>query len=140
EVLVVSLCKPILEPNVLSLEVTEVEELFTERSNRWPWMVGKDTDSYNLRRLLRQHGWRVNECCCAYDGDKCASRNHSITSSARASSDGDTVRPSAFAVLRLTRSLASRACSIGSSPGASPFRMRSTYHAERLARGTKLKP
>jgi hypothetical protein len=50
--------------------------------------------------------------------------HHSITSSARASSVGGTVRPSAFAVLRLmTRSILT-ACCTGKSAGFSPLRMR----------------
>jgi len=51
---------------------------------------------------------------------------HSITSSARASRDGGTVNPSAFAVLRLiTSSYLVGACT-GRSAGFSPLRMRST--------------
>ena len=51
---------------------------------------------------------------------------YSITSSARASSDGGTVRSSAFAVLRLiTNSYLVGACT-GRSAGFSPRRMRST--------------
>ena len=51
---------------------------------------------------------------------------HSITSSARASSEGGTSRPMAFAVLRLmTSSYLVGACT-GRSAGLSPFRMRST--------------
>jgi hypothetical protein len=54
---------------------------------------------------------------------------HSITSSARASSAGETVRPSAFAVFRLiTNSYLVGACT-GRSAGFSPFRMRSAYVA-----------
>jgi hypothetical protein len=51
---------------------------------------------------------------------------YSITSSARASTDGGIVRPSAFAVLRLiTSSYLVGACT-GRSAGFSPLRMRST--------------
>src|SRR5262249_1791349 len=51
---------------------------------------------------------------------------HSITSSARESTDGGTVRPSALAVLRLiTSSYLVGACT-GKSAGFSPLRMRST--------------
>ena len=51
---------------------------------------------------------------------------YSITSSARASSDGGTVSPSSLAVLRLiTNSCLVGACT-GMSAGFSPFRMRST--------------
>ena len=51
---------------------------------------------------------------------------HSITSSARASTDGGIVRPSAFAVLRLITSWYLVAACTGRSAGFSPLRMRST--------------
>src|SRR5262249_48094286 len=49
---------------------------------------------------------------------------HSITSSARPSSDGGTERPSAFAVPRLITSSTFVNCWTGRSAGFSPFRMR----------------
>ena len=51
---------------------------------------------------------------------------YSITSSARASSEGGTSRPSAFAVLRLMASTSFVGNSIGKSPGLAPFRILST--------------
>ena len=51
---------------------------------------------------------------------------YSITSSARARSVGGTVRPSAFAVLRLMTSSNLVGCSTGRSAGLAPFKMRST--------------
>src|ERR1700741_2309082 len=51
---------------------------------------------------------------------------HSITSSARASSVGGTVRPSALAVLRLMISSYFVGCCTGRLDGFSPLRMRST--------------
>src|SRR6516164_6716088 len=51
---------------------------------------------------------------------------HSITSSARASTDGGIVRPRAFAVLRLTTSSYLVGACTGISAGFSPLRMRST--------------
>jgi len=56
---------------------------------------------------------------------------YSITSSARASSIGDTSRPSALAVLRLIASSNLSCAWTGSSPAFSPLRMRSTYIAAR---------
>jgi len=50
-------------------------------------------------------------------------QRHSITSSARASSAGGTVRPSTFAVLRLITSSNLVGCSTGRSAGFTPFRM-----------------
>src|SRR5262245_41743411 len=52
--------------------------------------------------------------------------HHSITSSARASNDGGTSMPSAFAVLRLMTNSNLVGCTTGRSPGFSPFRMRPT--------------
>ena len=51
---------------------------------------------------------------------------HSITSSARASNDGGTARPSALAVLRLIASSYLVGACTGRSAGFSPFRIRST--------------
>src|SRR6478736_10357149 len=56
---------------------------------------------------------------------------HSITSSARASSVGEMVRPSALAVLRLTTNSNVFGACTGSSPGLAPRRIRSTYVAAR---------
>src|SRR3981189_2539583 len=53
-------------------------------------------------------------------------RTHSITSSALASSEGGTLRPSAFAVLRLTTKSYFVGFCTGRSPGFSPLRIRST--------------
>src|SRR6516225_9783362 len=67
-------------------------------------------------------------------------RRYSITSSARESSDGGTVRPSALAVLRLiTVSYLVGACT-GRSAGFSPLRMRSTYPAAFRYRALKSGP
>src|SRR5262249_53974237 len=51
-------------------------------------------------------------------------RDHSITSSARASSVAGTSRPSVFAVCRLMTNSNLVGCSTGGSPGLAPFRMR----------------
>src|SRR6185312_3630454 len=58
-------------------------------------------------------------------------RTQSITSSARASSDGGTVRPSACALFRFTNSSNFVGCWTGRSAGLAPLRMRSIYEAER---------
>ena len=51
-------------------------------------------------------------------------RLHSITSSARASSDGGTVRPSILAVWALMTSSNLVDCTTGKSAGLAPLRMR----------------
>jgi hypothetical protein len=63
-------------------------------------------------------------------GERAAS-DHSITSSARASSDGGTSRPSALAVLRLSTSSYLVGRCTGRLAGFSPLRIRSMYPAAR---------
>src|SRR5262249_25301903 len=65
---------------------------------------------------------------------------HSITSSARASRLSGTVRPSAFAVLRLSTSSYLVGCWTGRLAGFSPLRIRSTYAAERRTMSTVFGP
>ena len=55
-----------------------------------------------------------------------AEHHHSITSSARASSDGGTVSPSVLAVLRLTTNSIFVGCKTGISTGFSPLRILAT--------------
>ena len=59
-------------------------------------------------------------------GGGSAGTAHSMTLSARASTEGGTLRPKAFAVFRLTTSSNLVGCSIGISAGFAPLRMRST--------------
>ncbi len=59
-------------------------------------------------------------------GDREVANNHSITSSARPSSDRGIVRPRALAVLRLITSSNLVGCSTGRSPGLAPLRILST--------------
>src|SRR5262249_15635408 len=67
-------------------------------------------------------------------------RTHSITSSARASTDVGTSRPSALAVLRLFTSSYLVGAWTGRSAGFSPLRMRSTYPAARRNGSMSLAP
>src|SRR2546430_16410441 len=59
------------------------------------------------------------------------SPRHSITSSARASKIGETSKPKALAVLRLTTNSNLVPCSTGKSAGFAPLRILSTKVAER---------
>src|SRR5476649_1149925 len=77
---------------------------------------------------LRHHRPRSRP---ANQRDELAAADHSITSSARASSVGGMVRPSALAVLRLIPSSYLVGAYTGRSPGFSPRRIRSTYDAAR---------
>src|SRR6516225_6386038 len=82
------------------------------------------------RRRSRQNGSNMQHVCCGlsancalgYTTEGCGGQAqqqfspfHSITSSARASSEGGTVRPRAFAVFRLMTSSNFFGCSIGRS-------------------------
>jgi hypothetical protein len=77
--------------------------------------------------------------CAAEQRDELAA-DHSITSSARASSVGGMSRPSAFAVLRLITSSNLVGACTGRSAGFSPLRMRSTYDAARRSWSMKSGP
>ena len=66
--------------------------------------------------------------------------HHWITRSARCSSDGETVMPSARAVLRLITKSMRVGCSTGRSVGLAPLRIRSTYRAARPQPSNTLGP
>src|SRR5262245_43545239 len=88
--------------------------------------VMEHADAPHPLALLRARPKRPCRRHAAEQRDELAPPYHSITSSARASSDGGTSRPSAFAVARLiTSSYFVGACT-GRSDGFSPLRMRST--------------
>src|SRR5262245_3303666 len=67
-------------------------------------------------------------------------RTHSITSSARVSNIGGTVRPIAFAAIRLIASSNLVGCSTGKSPGFAPRRILSTYATARRNRSALFAP
>src|SRR5262249_11686666 len=81
------------------------------------------------RRLLRPRRQWPRRRRAAEQRDELAAlhlRDHSITSSARASSVGGTVRPSARAVIRFMTKSNLIDCTTGRSAGLVPFRMRPT--------------
>src|SRR5262249_50572145 len=80
---------------------------------------------HRYRRLLRARRNRPCRRCAAEQRDELAPL-HSITSSARARSDGGTSRLSTFAVLRFRASLNFVGICTGRSAGFSPLRIRST--------------
>src|SRR5262249_30609347 len=84
------------------------------------------TDAPHPLRLLRARRERPSGYRAAEQRDELAASHHSITSSARARSVSGTVRPSAFAVLRLITSSSFVGVCAGRSAGFSPLRMRST--------------
>src|SRR5262249_13041171 len=82
-------------------------------------------DSPKLPGLLRTHRERPRGRA-AEQRNELAATDHSITSSAWASNDGGTLRPSACAVIRLMTSSNLVGCSTGKSPGLAPRRILST--------------
>src|SRR5262249_34053184 len=80
-------------------------------------------DAAHLLALLRVRRERPRGRRAAEQRDELAPSHHSITSSARASSAGGTVRPSALAVLRLIASSNFVGCSTGRSVGFVPLRI-----------------
>src|SRR5215470_17066293 len=74
-------------------------------------------------RLLRAHHERPR-CCAAEQRDEPAPPHHSITSSAMASSPGDTASPSTFTVFMLITNTYFIGCITGRSAGLAPFRIR----------------
>src|SRR6516162_395405 len=101
-----------LDPNVAVLHPSERLKSLSERIDAgfYFWIVlGECMQEHNAPHLLRLLRPRRERPCyrAAEQRDELAPlhlRGHSITSSARASSDGGTVRPSSLTVLRLTAS------------------------------------
>src|SRR5215831_14825130 len=81
------------------------------------------SDARGLGRLLRARRERPRGCRPAEERDERAAL-HSITSSARPSSIGGTVRPIVLAVFRLITSSNLVGCWTGRSAGFSPMNMR----------------
>jgi hypothetical protein len=74
-------------------------------------------------RRLADYAWASSEVSDVPFPDKGHRTNYSITSSARTKNDSGSVRPSAFAVLRLMVSWYFGACSTGRSAGLAPLRI-----------------
>src|SRR5262249_7507703 len=117
-----------LEGEILSFDVPKLAHPLIEShpEGECPRIWRRRTHAqYPRWSLLRARRERPRGRRAAEQRDECAAL-HSITSSARARSVGGTVRPSAFAVLRLsTKSYLIGACT-GRAVGLSPLRMRST--------------
>src|SRR5262245_53616643 len=116
--------------HVLALNETRLLEALPESAQKlFVLRYGGEDPDHRHRRLLRAR--RKGPCRSRaaderYEIAPLHRCNHSITSSARASTLAGISMPSAFAVLRLiTNSYLVGACT-GSSAGFSPLRMRST--------------
>src|SRR4029077_18520951 len=116
----------IFDGHVPPLDIAGFVQATFECHHEWRERFGRSTveETYHRhRRLLRPRRERPRRRRATEQRDELAAF-HSITSSARASSDGDTSRPSAFAVLRLSTSSNLVGCRTGRSAGFSPFRIR----------------
>src|SRR5262249_4495926 len=97
----------------------------TERSHSVVFAApGIQKPDHRHRRLLRPRRERPARYRAAEQRDELAAPDHSITSSAVASTLAGISMPSALAVLRLSTSSKRVGCTAGSSDGFSPFKMR----------------
>jgi hypothetical protein len=123
----------LLEGDVPSLHVAQVAQPVTKRLEQHPGRIWKgppdDADLWDLRDRLGLGAKRSGEEHRTRPSEECPPVNHSITRSARSSTDCGTVRPNARAVLRLITSSNLAGRSNGRSPGRAPLRILSTYVA-----------
>src|SRR5262249_41957442 len=113
---------------VLAFNQATLTQPSAERSqhiHRILWRSAAHKPDHRHRRLLRVHRERPRRRA-ADQRDELATVDHSMTSSALASSESGTVRPSVLAVLRLIASSYLIGACTGRSAGVSPLRMRST--------------
>src|SRR5262249_42895429 len=123
--LVVSPAK--VDGNVLSLDDSGLLQPLPKRCDKWRGASSRratEEPDHRHRRLLRARRERPRGCA-AEQRDEIAAF-HSITSSARASSEGGTVSPSTCAVVRLITRSNLVGCSTGMSPGFDPRSILST--------------
>src|SRR5262249_3717474 len=117
----------IVDDNILALNPPELAQPLPERLKQGR-SVGrgrqtKKTYPRHLFSLLRLRGARPGEDARANRADERSPVHHSITWSARSSTDWGIVSPSAFAVLRLITSSNFVGCSTGRSAGLAPRRI-----------------
>ena len=130
--------------DIFALDITMLAQACSQRTHTIR-RLGRGTvvqisDLTNLRRLLSIGNERSNENTPAHDGHERSTVHHSMTWSARSSSEGGIVTPSAFEVLRLMTSSNLVGCWTGRSLGFAPLRILSTYVADRLNRSRKSGP
>src|SRR5262245_59481255 len=108
--IVLGICPAIFNFYVLTFDVTEFAETGSKCGQErriGPGKPAAQKPDHRHRGLLRAGRERPRCRCATEQRDELAAldlRSHSMTSSARARSVGGTVRPSAFAVLRLIAS------------------------------------
>jgi hypothetical protein len=109
------------------------------RSGRRRWGV-EHTHQWDPAPRLPLGGERRREEAAGHSVEECAPVHYWITSSARASSDGGMVSPSAFAVLRLMTSSNRVGRSTGKSAGLVPFKILPANDPRRRQPSTRLGP
>src|SRR5262249_47705842 len=117
-----------LDDEVTAFEVADITHSLAENLHVHIRRRGRRqiANTHGLHRLLRLRRQRPRRRRAAEQRDELAALhrcNHSITSSARASSVGGTSRPSALAVLRLITRSYLVGCSTGMSLGFAPRRI-----------------
>src|SRR5262249_27244584 len=118
----------VLHRHVLALDVAGLVEAPAEPGNKKRiGRSGVDEADHRHRRLLRARRNRPSGYTAADKCDEFAPFDHSITSSAIASSPGGKLRPNALAVLRLITNSNLLDCRTGRSAGLSPLRIRPVY-------------
>src|SRR5262245_17803189 len=120
---------PKFKDDVLALDITEIPQPLEESPpNIRGLRLGRreNADSSDLHRWLRLRDERRCEHACTHGLEKPTAVHYSITWSARSSSAGGIVNPSALAVLRLITSSNLVGCSTGRSAGLAPLRILST--------------
>src|SRR5262249_52934479 len=114
--------------NILSLDKSNFAQSLMKSSHHASGFTGRSAAEKSDHRhgLLRARRERPRGGRAADQRDEFTAFDHSITSSARASSVGGISRPSALAVFRLITSSYLVGYCTGKSAGLSPLRMRST--------------
>src|SRR5262245_36011378 len=136
----------ILDADVAPLRPTEPSQPLPQSGeSRMPLRIGlaaahQHANTPHSLWLLRSRHHRERNRRAAEQRDELAPSDHSITSSARASSVGGTSRPSALAVLRLISNSNFTGCCTGRSAGFSPLRRRPAYRPTRCSASPRLVP
>src|SRR5262249_11993010 len=126
--IIMALCPPELDRNVLAFDIAGLRKAATETGHEWFVLLGRcriEEPDHRHRRLLRVRRERPRGRRAADERDELAAF-HSIPSSSRSGNAGGMFNPSTRAVLRLTTSSYLVGACTGNSPGFCPRRMRST--------------
>src|SRR5215469_18304129 len=124
---IVAMCPTKLKRNALAFNEAAILQAAPKRFYQMCRLFGRPRtqESNDWQRLLRVHGDRPSRRA-AEQHDELATAAHSITSSARVSSIGEILMPSAFAVIRLMTRSNLVGCSTGRPAGLAPRKILST--------------